>query len=441
MKRRKILKNSLFVMLLVITIVGLILGLAILFIKIDEKNKRTEAEKRIQELQDTCYGNKYIGELSLEGMNKEQIISILDNEISQIKNRVVKVEIDAQEYVNTIDTFKPKIEIIINGETSELSNDEIAEYLIRTDKDLSELEQLRIIEHPDIGTKIEIKFDYSIDGKIIEEYVADLAGRFYVEEVGATMTLLDTGGFQVTDSRDEKKLKQKKLKNALKSTSSTNDWKSVLHIKGEVKTSPAHFDSEKLKEINTLISSYQTNFVAASSRGNNIIVGTSRINGTVLMPGDTFSVDETILPRTYANGYSISKAYLNGRTVDSVGGGVCQISTTLYNTVLRTGIIPEARQPHSKPVSYVPLGLDAAISEGSKDLVFTNTLSAPIYIEAINRGNTLIYNFYSTENALEDYTYEPRSIIRSSRSATTYLDVYKDGELVESIYLHDDRYR
>lgn len=438
MIRKRVLKKIITIFLILTAIVGLILGLTVVFFKIKEKTLETQIEKS----QKICYGNKYIDKLSLEGMNKEQILYILDNEISEIKNRVVKVKVNDQEFVNTIDTFNPTIKILINGEATKISsNEEIAEYLIKVDKDLTTIEQLNIIENPQLGTNVVLTFDYTIDGEIVEQYVSDLADRFYVAKVEATMTLNDKGQFEVTDSADEQKLNEKKLVKSINNTSNKKDLKSVIRIDGKVSVSKAHYNSKDLKEITTLISSFQTNFVASSARGSNIILGSSRINGTVLMPGDKFSVDEVILPRTSENGYLVGKAYLDGRTVDSVGGGVCQIATTLYNTILQAGIIPEVRKAHSMPVSYVPLGLDAAVTTGIKDLVFTNTLSVPIYIEAKNQGNTLIYNIYSKENALEGYTYQPRSVQHSSLNATTYLDVYMDGAFVKSIYLHNDKYQ
>ncbi|WP_162300625.1 VanW family protein [Anaerosacchariphilus polymeriproducens] len=436
MIRKRVLKKIFKIFLMLFTIICLILGLTVVFFKIREKTQKTQIEK----YHAICYGNKYIGNLCLQGMNKEQIIYILENEISEIKNRVVKVKWNDQEIVNTIDTFNPTIKVLINGNPTEYTNDQIADFLIKTDKEKTIGKQLEVIKNGKLGSKIIITFDYSLNGEIVQEYVSNLAQNCFVAPVEANISLADNDQFEVTESVDGQKINESMLVDAIQNTSDKNDWKSVVNIEGKMDIIKPHYNSNDLKKVNTLISSFQTHFIAASSRGRNIIKGTSRINGTVLMPGDEFSVDQVILPRTIENGYLIGKAFLNGRVVDSVGGGVCQIATTMYNTILRAGIIPDVRKAHSMSVSYVPLGLDAAVTTGSKDLMFTNTLSYPIYIEAENNGNSLIYKIYSGENALEGYTYEPRSVRHSSFSATAYLDVYKDGSLIKSIFLHKDRY-
>lgn len=100
-----------------------------------------------------------------------------------------------------------------------------------------------------------------------------------------------------------------------------------------------------------------------------------------------------------------------------------------------------SRLPHSMSVHYVPLGLDAAISEGVKDLLVENTLDVPILIKAFTNGNTLTFQIVSYKGALKDYRYEPRSVVLSSLKAEAYLDIYKDDKLKESKFLHTDTYR
>ena len=92
------------------------------------------------------------------------------------------------------------------------------------------------------------------------------------------------------------------------------------------------------------------------------------LNNMIIMPGQEVSVSTAILPRTSANGYREAGAYLNGETVMAIGGGICQVSSTTYNAVKNAGLVVLERHPHSMPVHYLPLGLDAAISSGSKDL-------------------------------------------------------------------------
>ena len=99
--------------------------------------------------------------------------------------------------------------------------------------------------------------------------------------------------------------------------------------------------------------------------------GTNLVNGTLVYPGESFSMYETVSPFTEENGYFLAGSYLNGQVVESFGGGICQVSSTLYNAVLRAELQVDERYNHSMIVGYVKASMDAAISEGNKDLIFT----------------------------------------------------------------------
>ena len=122
-----------------------------------------------------------------------------------------------------------------------------------------------------------------------------------------------------------------------------------------------------------------------------------KINGTVLYPGEEFSVGQTIGPLTAAGGYELAGAYENGQTVQSYGGGVCQVSTTLYNAVLKAELEVTQRSNHSMIVTYVKPSMDAAIAGDYKDLKFVNNLDAPIYIEGYTVGKDIYFNIYGQE--------------------------------------------
>ena len=155
---------------------------------------------------------------------------------------------------------------------------------------------------------------------------------------------------------------------------------------------------EELAKVQDLLGSYNTNFSSSvSGRVTNVELATERINGTVLYPGEEFSVNETILPRDAANGYAIAASYLSGATVQSYGGGVCQVSTTLYNAVILAELQISERSSHSMTVSYVPIAMDAAIAGDYMDLKFVNNTEAPIYIEGYTKNKNLYFNIYGEE--------------------------------------------
>lgn len=124
------------------------------------------------------------------------------------------------------------------------------------------------------------------------------------------------------------------------------------------------------------------------------------------MPGDQFSAYEYLTPFTIENGYAAAGSYENGRTVDSIGGGACQLCTTLYNAVLRAELEVTQRQNHSMTVGYVKPSEDAAIAGTYKDLKFKNNYETPIYIEGSVSGNTLTFTAYGRETRPSNRTIE-----------------------------------
>lgn len=142
-----------------------------------------------------------------------------------------------------------------------------------------------------------------------------------------------------------------------------------------------------------LISSYTTAFDPSESRAVNIALSASRINGMVIQPGQKFSFSNSIGARTAENGYVIAPTFVNRETVPGIGGGICQVSSTMYAAMLEGGIKATQRYAHSKPVTYIPVGMDATIVAGSKDLTFTNNFEYPITINAIVDGGTVTVSF------------------------------------------------
>lgn len=155
---------------------------------------------------------------------------------------------------------------------------------------------------------------------------------------------------------------------------------------------------EELSKVQDLLGSYNTNYSSSTqNRCDNISNAAGKINGTVLYPGDEFSVYEAIGPLDAANGYELAGAYENGQTVQSYGGGVCQVSTTLYNAAILAELDITERSNHSMIVTYVKPSMDAAIAGDYKDLKFVNNQDAPIFLEGYTEGKNIYFNIYGEE--------------------------------------------
>lgn len=126
-----------------------------------------------------------------------------------------------------------------------------------------------------------------------------------------------------------------------------------------------------------------------SARTQNIKLACSRINGTILNPAQIFSMDAALKNRTTANGYKIAKAYLDDQVIDEVGGGVCQVTTTLYDAALLANLSIIERSQHSMMVDYVEPGFDATVSDKGVDFKFKNSYKSPLYLYSSVDGNKI----------------------------------------------------
>lgn len=181
---------------------------------------------------------------------------------------------------------------------------------------------------------------------------------------------------------------------------------------------------DQLAQIKDVLGTFSTNFSSSSAaRANNLVVGAAKINGHVLMPGQTLSGYECMHPFTVANGYKIAHAYENGQVVDSVGGGACQIATTLYQAALRAEIQITERKNHSMTVSYVQPSGDATIAGTYKDIKITNNRSYPIYVEGYTSGRNITFTIWGKEDRAPGRTVEFVSeVLSETPMGVTYVD-------------------
>ncbi len=160
-------------------------------------------------------------------------------------------------------------------------------------------------------------------------------------------------------------------------------------------------------------------------RLNNVQVAAKAMDGTILMPGEVFSYNDTLGPRTTANGYLPAPAYIGGKTVDDVGGGICQNSSTLYLAALRANLEIVERTNHMYTVGYVPDGLDATVAYNAIDFKFRNSTDYPIRVEARVSGRTMIVKLHGTDT--EHVTVK---MVTETLSTTPYTVTYKPDSAI-----------
>jgi len=180
----------------------------------------------------------------------------------------------------------------------------------------------------------------------------------------------------------------------------TEEWnRQACTIALDVKMETPKGSVEELSQVKDILGSFTTSYTSSAyNRSANVENGCKLVNGALVYPGEEFSIYERVAPFTAGNGYYMAGSYLNGKVVDSLGGGICQVSTTLYNAVLLAELDVTERYNHSMIVTYVEPSADAAISESAgKDFKFVNNLQYPVYIEGYVQNKHITFNIYGRE--------------------------------------------
>lgn len=249
------------------------------------------------------------------------------------------------------------------------------------------------LENEDKVFRIEYSIDEEASAKFIEEHADELdqeaIDNGLVRENGAFTIIKGQEGVQVDEEASVEALKEYFAKQWTGGDDAIELVAEIVEPQGT---------EEDLNKVQDLLGSFSTDFSTSSAgRSANVKNAVSKINGTVLYPDEEFSVYDTIAPMNAENGYELAGSYENGTTVETYGGGVCQVSTTLYNAVIRSELEVTERYAHSMIVAYVKPSMDAAIAGELKNLKFKNNTEAPIYIEGYCSNGIVYFNIFGEE--------------------------------------------
>lgn len=204
-----------------------------------------------------------------------------------------------------------------------------------------------------------------------------------------------------------------------------------INIKNKYISKEVFIDGiEEIDELYTdLLAEYETVFNEEHlNRSQNIKIATSKINGTVVLPGEVFSYNDTVGYRTESEGFKFAPMYIGGKLTDGIGGGVCQVSSTLYNAVLCANLEVTERKNHQFLPAYVEAGKDATVADGYIDFKFRNTRKYPIKIVSTAKGGILTIKIYGKK---QDVEYDIK-IQSSIREFIPYETVYEYDNSINS---------
>lgn len=346
----------------------------------------------------------FIGRVDVSGMNAEQAQNAVDKQ--------------AEVY------GKQKISLTAEGKKAEVTLEELG-------FDISKEEKL-IEEAVDYGKKGNVfsryaeirklkkqkktlKPVYQIQKEKTEKVLKEKVESFLPKAADATITRKD-GAFVLTKEQEGKQLDTNKTIDAVNQYLN-KDWNGGAGKVEVVSTiKKPRVQKEDLESIKDTLGTFSTYCGSGQSRVVNIINGVKKINGSVVMPGEEFSAGKAMQPFEKSNGYVEAGAFENGELVQSIAGGICQVSTTLYNAVIESELEVTSRQPHSMTVNYVKPSRDAAIAGDYKDFKFKNNLDTPIYVEGyVSKGN-VVFTIYGKETRKKDRKIEYVSEIISTEA-------------------------
>ncbi len=257
--------------------------------------------------------------------------------------------------------------------------------------------------------------EYSIDDAMVAQVIEEKCLEFDQHAQNATMERVN-GEFvireEVVGAVIDQQASVEAIKTAITSGNVASEEGMVIELVAKVEE-PAG-TAEDLAMVKDLLGTFTTSYSSSgSSRSANVANGAKLIDGSVIYPGEEFSFYDNVKPFTYDNGYFMAGSYLSGMVVDSMGGGICQVSTTLYNAVLLAELEVTERHNHSMIVTYTQVSGDAAISESAgKDFRFVNNTGYPIYIEGIaGEDKKITFNIYGVETRAANRTIEYDNVI------------------------------
>lgn len=254
--------------------------------------------------------------------------------------------------------------------------------------------------------KIDYKLEPKIDDNKLQHFIANEFTKFQKEPTNAFIKISDSNS---KISYFDEKIGKKVNINMLKKDILDAVYKETNNVVVKYSNIHPNLSLQDLKKINmkTPMSEYKTDLLGRSENvRENIEKAAMKLNGVVVPSNKEFSFNEIVGITDQAHGYKNAPVILHDKIIQAAGGGVCQVSSTLYNAVLLANLDIVYRVNHSHQVKYVPAGLDATVADNGPDFKFKNTTDTPIYIKTIVKDNQLIVKLFGkiSDNIVHVYT-------------------------------------
>ena len=352
----------------------------------------------------------YAEEVDLSGLTKEEAKEAINAYISGKAEEKITLTIGDEE----LNVSRESLGVSWN-------NEEVVDEALALGKSGNLIKRYKALKDLQFDNKV-YDLRYTADTELIQTVVTEKCTKYNQKAVNVGLKKTDSG-FVVVDGKQGVVVDESGAVKTILAFIEGDYSEENTTVAVPTMISEPIGSAEELAKVKDKLGTFKTSFrTSDSDRSKNVRTGVAHIDGTVLYPGETFSTYEYVNPFTEENGYAMAGSYLNGKVVDSLGGGICQVSSTLYNAVLLSELEIVERSPHSMMVTYVQASADAAIAGTYKDFKFKNNTNAPIYIEGYTTDDKqVVFNIYGEETRPAGRTIKFTNKVLESTPAVTQL--------------------
>lgn len=339
------------------------------------------------ELEGKIHKNIYVRDIDLSNLTKEEAMEKINKKLDDYNS--FSLNFNGKKYVfskNYIGTDYDVNEVVEKA------------YSIGRDKGI--IANIKTKSSLTMGKKVILDYSITYDEKKLDKYLKELNKKIYIKPTSATIRIIN-GKIVVTKEKDGYELNKDELKNTI--IRKIKDLDNEDEIIPSISVKP-FYSYNDLSKINTALGSFETYFNANNyNRSNNIKLAANATSNILLDKGEVFSFNSYI-QKSHINKYlKEAPVIINGKQEKGIGGGMCQVSSTIYNAALYSGMKIINVRNHSIPSPYIEKGRDATVSGGTIDLKFSNKFDSPILIHNQIIGNKIICTIYGNKKDNKDF--------------------------------------
>ena len=370
----------------------IIVGAVVLVIVLSASAYTAYSYSQVNQWNNMIYPGVKVETIDISGKTREEAIELLKNQfIEKTNSSSITTVLDGHEYILELQNLDFKYNI-----------EEIVDEAVNYGKDLKLFSKYSLIKNP-VDKSVAVKYTYNEEA--VNTFVNSIAEELNKEPVNAKIKI-SGGDINVTPDVKGYKVNTdaliQEINNKLISGVEGN-----VTVQASAEVTEAGVTAEMLNKIDTKISSFTTNYSSSTAaRAHNVDLAAKFINGTVLMPGETFSYNKVVGERTKSRGFQEAGVFVGDKVELGVGGGICQVSSTLYAAAMNANLRSVTRRNHSMPVSYMDVGMDATVVWGAIDYQFKNNYDFPVYLQAVTSNRNLTFNIYGSGSGMGGKTYK-----------------------------------